>query len=101
MYDSSNSKRLSSSAPENISLSSTHFDQDQEEQLSIQKEEKVKSASLGKPEDPVSQTRWSDLAEQKLSCLKRKIAPHQVPTTMMMMMMNMIMKSSCQNFKNS
>jgi hypothetical protein len=100
MYDSSNSKRLSSSAPENISLSSTHFDQDQEEQLSIQKEEKVKSASLGKPEGPVSQTRWSDLAEQKLPCLKRKIAPHQVPTTMMMLM-NMIMKSSCQNFKNS
>jgi hypothetical protein len=33
MYDSSNSKRSSSSAPENISSSSTHCDQDQEEQV--------------------------------------------------------------------
>jgi hypothetical protein len=48
MYGSSNSKRSSSSAPENISSSSTHCDQDQEEQSSIQKE--LNSASLGKPE---------------------------------------------------
>jgi hypothetical protein len=47
MYGSRNSKKLSSSALENISSSSTHFDQDQEEQLSVQKE-KVKSVSLGK-----------------------------------------------------
>jgi hypothetical protein len=97
IYGSSNSKRSSSSAPENIPISSTHFNQDQEEQSSIQKEEKVKSASLGKLEGLV-------LIEQKLSCLKRKIAPRQVPTTTMMMMplmMNMIMKSSCYNFKNS
>jgi hypothetical protein len=97
MYDSSNSKRSSSSASENISSSSTYFDQDQEEQSNVQKEEKVKSASLGKPEGPV-------LEEHKLPCLKRKIALHQVSMTMMMMMtlmMNMIMKSFCQNFKNS
>jgi hypothetical protein len=39
MYVSSNSKKSSSSAPENISSSSTHFDQDQEVQSSVQKEE--------------------------------------------------------------
>ncbi|WP_428028737.1 hypothetical protein [Arcobacter sp.] len=94
MYDSSNSKRLSSSAPENISLSSTHFDQDQEEQLSIQKEEKVKSASLGKSEGPV-------LIEQKLSCLKRKIAPRQVPMMMMIKMMSMMNKNSWWSLRNS
>ncbi len=55
MYGSSNSKRSSSSAPENISSSSTHFDQDQEEQSSVQKEE-LNSASLGKPDGSVSQT---------------------------------------------
>jgi hypothetical protein len=92
MYDSSNSKRSSSSASKNISSSSTYFDQDQEEQSNVQKEEKVKLVSLGKPEGPV-------LEEHKLPCLKRKIALRQVSTTMMMM--NMIMKSFCQNFKNS
>jgi hypothetical protein len=51
MYGSSNSRRSSSSAPENISSSFTHCDQDQEEQLSVQKE--LNSASLGKPEGPV------------------------------------------------
>jgi hypothetical protein len=55
MYDSSNSKRSSSSAPENISSSSTHFDQDQEEQSSVQKEE-LNSVSLGKLDSPISQT---------------------------------------------
>jgi hypothetical protein len=39
MYGSSNSKRSSSSAPENISPSSIYFDQDQEEQSSVQKED--------------------------------------------------------------
>jgi hypothetical protein len=57
MYGSSNSKRLSSSAPENISSSSsssTHCDQDQEQQLSVQKE--LNSPSLGKPDGPIFQT---------------------------------------------
>jgi hypothetical protein len=53
MYGSSNNKISSLSASENISSSSTHIDQDQEEQSSIQKEEKVKSASLEKPDGPV------------------------------------------------
>jgi hypothetical protein len=90
VYGSSNSKRSSSSAPENISSSSTHYDQDQEQQSNVQKEE-LNSVSLVKPDGPV-------LTEQKLPCLKRKIAPRQVPTmTMIMMtlMMNMVMKISC------
>jgi hypothetical protein len=58
IYDSSNSKKLLSSAMKNISLSSTLYDQSQEGQSSFQKEE-VKSASLGKPDCPVSQTRLS------------------------------------------
>jgi hypothetical protein len=53
MYGSSNSKRSSSSTPENISSSSTHFNQDQEEQLSAQKEE-LNYTSLGKLDGPVS-----------------------------------------------
>jgi hypothetical protein len=52
MYGSSNNKRLSSSVADNIS-SSTHFDQAQEEQSSVQKEE-LNSASLRKPNDSVS-----------------------------------------------
>jgi hypothetical protein len=51
MYGSSNSKRSTSSAPENISSSSTHCDQDQEEQSSIQKE--LNSVSLEKLDGPV------------------------------------------------
>jgi hypothetical protein len=88
MYDSSNSKKLSSSAPENISLSSTHFDQDQEEQSSVQKEE-LNSISLGKLDGSV-------LVEQKMTCLKMMIALCQVLTSMMMMthMMSMMNKSS-------
>jgi hypothetical protein len=54
MYSSSNSKRSSSSALENISSSSTHFDQDQEGQSSVQKE--LNSASLGKLDASISQT---------------------------------------------
>jgi hypothetical protein len=46
MYGSSNSKKSSSSAPKNISSSSTHFDQDKEEQSNVQKE--LNSASLKK-----------------------------------------------------
>jgi hypothetical protein len=52
VYGSSNSKRSSSSAPENISSSSTHYDQDQEEQSNVQKEE-LNSVSLVKPDGPV------------------------------------------------
>jgi hypothetical protein len=54
MYGSRNSKRSLSCAPENISLSSTHFDQDQEEQSSVQKQE-LNSVSLEKPDGLVSQ----------------------------------------------
>jgi hypothetical protein len=53
MYGLSNSKRSSSSAPENISSSSTHCDQDQEKQSSVH-EEKINSVSLEKPDGPVS-----------------------------------------------
>jgi hypothetical protein len=59
MYGSRNSKKLSSSAPENISSSSTLFYQSQEGQSSSQKEE-AKSASLRKPDCPIFQTGLSD-----------------------------------------
>jgi hypothetical protein len=52
MYGSSNSKRSCSSAPENISSPSTHCDQNQKEQSSVQKE--LNSVSLGKPDGLVS-----------------------------------------------
>jgi hypothetical protein len=58
MYGWSNSKKSSLSSLENISSSSTHFDQDQKEQSSVQKEE-LNSTSLGKSDDPVSRTRGS------------------------------------------
>jgi hypothetical protein len=66
MFGSSNDKRSSSSVPENMSSSSIHIDQNQEEQSSIQKE-KVKSASLGKPDCPVSQTEVSDFGRTKVT----------------------------------
>jgi hypothetical protein len=52
MYGSSNSKKSSPSAPENISSSSTLFDQSHEGQSSSQKEE-AKSVSLGKSDYPI------------------------------------------------
>jgi hypothetical protein len=58
MYDSSNSKKSTPSAPKNISSSSTLFNQSQEGQSSSQKEE-AKSVSLGKPDCSISQTRLS------------------------------------------
>jgi hypothetical protein len=62
MFGSSDDKRSSSTKiPENISSSSTHFDQDQEEQSSVQKEE-LNSASLRKPNGPISQTGVSDFS---------------------------------------
>jgi hypothetical protein len=66
MFGSSNDKRLSSNVPENISSSSIHIDQDQEEESSVQKEE-VKSASLGKPDGLVSQTRTSSFGRTKVT----------------------------------
>jgi hypothetical protein len=54
MYGSNNSKKSSPSAPENISSSSTLFDQSQEGQSSSQKEE-AKSISLGKLDCLISQ----------------------------------------------
>jgi hypothetical protein len=68
MYGSSNSKKSSSSASENISSSFRHFDQDQEEQSIVQKEE-LNSASLGKSDGPVFQTRGPgfDRTENDLS----------------------------------
>jgi hypothetical protein len=57
MYDSSNSKKSSSSAPENISSSFTHFDQDQEEQSSVRKEE-LNFATLG--------NRWSGFLNRRV-----------------------------------
>jgi hypothetical protein len=95
IYGSSNSNRSSSSAPENISSSFTYFDQYQEEQSSVQKEE-LNSTSLGKLECPI-------LIKQKMSWLKKMIALRQVPTSMMMMtqMMSMMNKSSCWSLRNS
>jgi hypothetical protein len=64
MFGSSNDKRSSSNAPEKISLSSTHIDQDQEEQSSVQKE-KVKSASLEK-------IGWSGFLNQSIRFLRNR-----------------------------
>jgi hypothetical protein len=66
IYGSSNSKKSSSSTLENISSSSTLFDQSQEGQSSSQKEE-AKSASLGKPDCPISQTRLSSFGRIETS----------------------------------
>ncbi len=61
IYGSSNIEESSMRiASENISSSTELVDQDQEEQSSVKKE-KLKSASLGKPDGPVSQTGGSGL----------------------------------------
>jgi hypothetical protein len=74
MFGSSNDKRSSSiSISENISSSSIHIDQDQEEQLSIQKE--VKSASLKKLDVPISQTGTSSF-DRTETFLDEKIIKH-------------------------
>jgi hypothetical protein len=75
MFVSSNDKRSSSNVPENISSSSIHIDQDQEEQSSVQNEE-VKSASLGKLDGPVSQTRVSDFGRTKITLAKEDDCCH-------------------------
>jgi hypothetical protein len=72
MYGSSNSKRSSSSALENISSSSTYFDQDQEDQSSVQKEKRVKSASLGKLEGSVSETGGSGFSRIEITLHEEK-----------------------------
>jgi hypothetical protein len=70
MYGSSNDKRSSSTnVPENISSSSMHIDQDQEEQSSVQKG-KVKFASLEKSDGPVSQTIVSGFDRTKVILAK-------------------------------
>jgi hypothetical protein len=65
IFGSSDSKWSSSKVPENISSSSMHIDRDQEVQSSVQKE-KVNSATLGKPDCPVSQTGVFDLGRTKI-----------------------------------
>jgi hypothetical protein len=69
MYGSSNSKKSSSS--ENISSSSTHFDPNQQEQSSVQKE-KVKSVNLGKPDCLISQTGVSSLGRTETSLVEEE-----------------------------
>jgi hypothetical protein len=73
MYDSSNSKKSSSLALENISSSSTLFDQSQEGQSSSEKD--VKSASLGKLDCPVSQTELSAFSRIKTSLAEEDDCP--------------------------
>jgi hypothetical protein len=67
LYGLGNDKRLSSIVPENISSSSIHTDQDRKEQSSVQKEEKVKYASLGKSDDLVSQTGGSGFGRTEIT----------------------------------
>jgi hypothetical protein len=68
MFGSCNSKK-SSSAPKNISSSSTLFDQSQEGQSSSQKEE-AKSTSLGKLDCPISQTGLSSFGRIETSLVE-------------------------------
>jgi hypothetical protein len=66
MFGSTNGKRSSSTIiSKNISSSSMHIGQGQEEQSSVQKK-KVKSTSLGKLDGLVSQTRVSDFGRTKI-----------------------------------
>jgi hypothetical protein len=98
MFGSRNDKRSSSkNIPENVSSSSIHIDQDQEEQSSVQKE-KVKSVSLRKLDYPVFQTGVSGFGRIETSLVEEEDCSRQVPMTMTMMMtlmMNMIIKNSC------
>ena len=67
IYGSSNIEESSIKiASENISSSTELVDQDQEEQSSVEKE-KLKSASLGKPDGPVSQTGVSGFGRTKIN----------------------------------
>jgi catabolite regulation protein CreA len=67
MYGSRNDKISLSNVPDNISSSSIHTDQDQEEQSSVQREG-VKSACLGKLVCPVSEIGTSTFGRTK-NCL--------------------------------
>jgi hypothetical protein len=70
MYGSRNDKRSLSNVIENISSSSIHTDQDQEEQSSVQREE-IKSTSLKKPDCLVSQTGTSGVSRTE-NCLAKE-----------------------------
>jgi hypothetical protein len=59
----------------NILSSSTLYDQSQEGQSNSQKEE-TKSASLGKPDCPISQTEGSDFGKTENILSKKMIALH-------------------------
>jgi hypothetical protein len=104
MFVSSNNKRSSSTnVQKSISSSSMNIDQDQEEQSRVKKE-KVNSISLGKSNIWFPKLEYPVLAEQKLTWLKKMITPCRVPMMTMMMMiltMNIMIKSSCWSFKNS
>jgi hypothetical protein len=66
MYCSSNDKRSSSTnVSENISSSSMYINQDQEEQSSVKKE-KLKSANLRKLDGPIFQTGVSGFARTRI-----------------------------------
>jgi hypothetical protein len=104
MYGSSNDKRSSlTDVSENISSSSMHVDQDQEEQSNVQKEN-VKSGSLGKLDGLISQTRVSDFSRTKIDLAEEDDCStsssdddsYDDDTEM-----NMMIKSSCWSFKNS
>jgi hypothetical protein len=72
MFGSSDDKRSSSTnILENVSSSSIHIDQDQEEQSSVQKE-KVKYVSLGKLDRLVSQTGVSDFSRTETSLVEEE-----------------------------
>jgi hypothetical protein len=71
MFGSSNDKRSSSNVPDNISSSFIHIDQDHKKQSSVQKEE-VKSASLGKLDGPVSQTKTSSFGRTKVTLTEKE-----------------------------
>jgi hypothetical protein len=69
IFGSNNDKRSSSNILEKTPSSSILFDQDQEEQSSVQKEE-LRSTSLGKPDGPVSQTGVSGFGRTETSFAK-------------------------------
>jgi hypothetical protein len=72
IFDSSNDKISSSkNILENVSSSSIHIDQDQEEQSSVEKE-KVKSVSLGKLDSPVYQIRVSSFGRTETSLVEEE-----------------------------
>jgi hypothetical protein len=72
MFGSCDDKRSSSTnISENVSSSSIHINQDQEEQSSVKKE-KVKSISLGKSACPIFQTRVSGFARTETSLVEEE-----------------------------